>query len=174
MALSVPFVALAAALFNPLAPLLRAGAAVNPWALTLFVIALLLLVPLHELIHAIAYGCGLRSPDLLVGFWPSRVLPYVLYDAPLPRWRVLFMLSGPFLALTILPLALAALSFATAGFCFFAVLHAALCAGDAMTAVRILPQMPRQAIIHNQRWQTYWLPGASPRTARNGWPRGKS
>jgi hypothetical protein len=64
----------------------------------------LLLLPVHEAVHALAYGQRLSSPHLWTGIWLQRGLWYVLYDRPLPRNRVLFMLVAPALYLSLLPL----------------------------------------------------------------------
>lgn len=130
----------------------------HAWGLPAFVIALLLVVPVHEFIHAVTYGCGLRSPNLMLGAWPQRGLVYVLCDAPLPRRRVLFMLAAPFALLTILPLGL--LVFLPADVRslvgFFLVAHVGACAGDAITFARLWSQVPAHALIHNQGGTTYW------------------
>jgi hypothetical protein len=141
-------------------PLLRA----HHWELAGFVLLLLILVPLHEGVHAIAYGCGLRSPHLIAGCWWRRGLAYVLYDAPLPRRRVLIMMVAPFFVLTICPLL--ALSLASAAgqsfILFFAILHAAICTGDFNTFVRLLHSTPPRAWIHNQGWTTCWRADYQP------------
>lgn len=135
-------------------PLFRA----HPWALAGFVMGLLAMVPAHEFIHAVAYGCSLRSPKLLVVCWLRRGLVYVVYDEPLVRDRVLFMLAAPFLIMSGLPLCL--LTFISAACLplagFFCLLHTGLCAGDFATFVRLYMQVPADALIHNQGWKTYW------------------
>ena len=69
-------------------------------AFAIFISALLLLVPVHEFIHALAYRVPLGSRRLITGIWLSRAMWYVLYDAPLERSRVLLMLCAPFAVLT--------------------------------------------------------------------------
>jgi hypothetical protein len=137
---------------------LRLHFRIQPWSLPCFLLLLLALVPIHEFIHALAYGCGLRSPNLLVGLWLQRGIPYVLCDEPLPRRRVLFMLAAPFCVLTLLPLLTTPLLSGTLLSCvwFFSLLHAALCVGDAATFLRLVRQAPADARIHNQGWDTYW------------------
>lgn len=154
----LPFLLGATALFLHAAPVWRPFFREHLWSLPALLIVLLALVPAHEFIHALAYGCGLRSPNLLVGFWPARGLAYVLCDTPLPRRRVLLMLAAPFVVLTVLPL-LAIFFLPGPGVwlvAFFAVLHAAFCTGDAITFQRLWTQSPARALIHNQGWTTYW------------------
>jgi hypothetical protein len=154
----LPFLLGATAILLHAAPALRAIFQHHLWSLPSLLVLLLALVPAHEFIHALAYGCGLRSPNLLVGYWPQRGLAYVLYDTPLPRRRVLIMLAAPFVVLTVLPL-LATILLSGPWLwlvTFFAVLHAAFCTGDAVTFLRLVSQAPASALIHNQGWATYW------------------
>src|SRR5438132_96393 len=63
----LPFLLGATALFLHAAPALRPIFQRHLWSLPCLLVLLLALVPAHEFIHALAYGCGLRSPNLLVG-----------------------------------------------------------------------------------------------------------
>lgn len=155
---SAPFVVAATMLLLHDAPALRTLFRLQPWILLSFVLLLLMLVPVHEFIHALAYGRSLRSPNLIMGVWLQRGIPYVLCDEPLPRRRVLWMLAAPFGVLTVLPLALVPWLSGPALSCvlFISLLHAALCVGDAATLLRLLRQTPPGARVHNQGWQTYW------------------
>lgn len=156
--LSLPGIVAASVMTFQWAPAWKVLLSAHAWGFPAFVLALLLLVPVHEFIHALAYRCGLRSPDLVLGLWPQRGLVYVLYDAPLPRRRVLAMLAAPFLLLTVLPLSLLGLVPAEARSlaAFFIVIHASACSGDVLTLVRLWTQAPPDSLIHNQRDVTFW------------------
>lgn len=123
-----------------------------------FLLAVVLMCPVHEVIHALAFGVGIRSPRLILGFWPSRVLPYAIFDSPLARERVLVMIVAPFLVLSLLPLlSLLWLGGAAAGLVLaFSALHSALCGGDAIVSWLLWSQVPEKALVHNNGWQTYW------------------
>jgi hypothetical protein len=123
-----------------------------------YLLALLVMVPVHELIHALAYCQGIRSRHLIVGFWPSRGLCYAIYDSPVPRRRVLGMVVAPFLALSVLPLLCLPWLQGTAGglVLTFSLLHAGMCGGDLIVFLRLVSQVPRKALVHNNGWQTYW------------------
>jgi hypothetical protein len=124
-----------------------------------YLLALLAMVPVHEVIHALAYCQGIRSPHLIVGFWPSRGLCYAIYDSPMPRNRVLGMLVAPFLTLSILPLLfLPWLQGAAWGLVLtYSLLHTAMCGGDLIVFLQLVSQVPRLALVHNNGWQTYWV-----------------
>jgi hypothetical protein len=130
----------------------------DPLLAATFLLAVVLMTPVHELIHAMAYGHGIRSPHLILGFWPSRFLPYAIFDSPLPRRQVLVMVIAPFLTLSLVPLLClpwlegAARSLVVA----FCSLHTALCGGDVIVFWLLFSQVPRKALVHNNGWQTYW------------------
>lgn len=136
----------------------KRGILSEPGALVVLFASLLLVVPAHEFIHALAYRCGLRSPNLILGIWPQRFLIYVLYDGPLSRGRVLFMLAAPFLVLSVLPLCVLWLLPADYGSLtlYFVLVHTSACSGDAVTFMRLLKQAPPRSLIHNQGESTYW------------------
>jgi len=121
-------------------------------------LALVAMVPLHELIHALAYFQGIRSRHLIVGFWPSRGVCYAIYDSPMPRNRVLGMLVAPILALSIFPLlGLPWLQGTAWGLVLaFSLLHASICGGDMIVFFWLVSQVPRKALVHNNGWKTYW------------------
>lgn len=130
----------------------------DPLAAGLFLGSVLMAIPMHEAIHALAYGQGLRTPHLILGFHTRGMLPYVLFDSPLARGSVLRMLIAPFVALSLLPLLALPYLHGTAwtlvlAFCS---LHAAMCGGDAVVVWRLVAQVPRAGLVHNNGWQTYW------------------
>ena len=130
----------------------------EPAALATLLACFVTTVPLHELLHALAYPNGLRSPYLVIGVWPRRGLCYVLYDSPLPRNRILFMLSLPFVLLTVL-LAMAGFLASTEWrriLTLVLLVHTAICTGDFITFVRLVMQVPSDALVHNSGWRTYW------------------
>ncbi|MFO0914063.1 MAG: DUF3267 domain-containing protein [Pirellulales bacterium] len=139
--------------------MIRRAAVELPPAVTLtFLLLPALLLPLHELAHAIGYGVGLRNRDLISGIWPAHGIWYVLYDGPLPRSRVLSMLVAPLLLISGPLFAAAVLSPGPYrdGLRYLAWMHTSLCVGDLLTAWRIVRQVPRTGWIHNRGWDTYW------------------
>ena len=130
----------------------------RPLAGGMFVAALVLMVPIHELMHALAYGRGVRTPHLILGVWPSRGLCCALYDSPVPRDRVLVMLAAPLVVLSVLPLVCLpwlddSMRLLVVTFCMF---HAGTCGGDLIVFSRFISQIPRMAVVHNYGWQTFW------------------
>jgi hypothetical protein len=124
-----------------------------------FLAALVLLLPTHELIHALAYFKGVRSPHLIMGIWPSRGICYAFLDSPMPRNRVLLVSAAPFLTLSIVPsFFLLLLDFPQRTLVLiFLLVHTAACAGDFMVFINILRQVPSKAWVLNKGWKTYWI-----------------
>ena len=130
----------------------------QPWLLVGVIASTILLIPLHEFFHCLGYWVSFRSRKLVTGIGPSSGVWYVVYDAPLPRWRVLTMLVAPLVSLSILPCL--AFSFVTGSIAwslaYLVLTQAGLCVGDMITFVRIWNHAPRNSLIHNHGWTTYW------------------
>lgn len=154
----LPFVVAAVIVLGNMREEVRGLFKAQPLAGGAYLLALLLIVPVHELIHALAYGRGVRSSHLIIGLWASRGLCYAIYDSPMPRQRVLGMVVAPFLTLSALPLLFLPWlhGAAWALLLIFSLLHAATCGGDLIVYLRLVSQVPRSAWVHNNGWQTYW------------------
>jgi hypothetical protein len=130
-------------------------AALLVWGKVLGAVALLVVV--HELLHAASYPGRLFGPRTIIGVWPTKGLFYAHYDGPLSRNRFLLVLLMPFLILT-------------AGFWLvelvartgwglapgWSVLNAVFSGGDLLAAAMVAWQIPPQAEVRNQGWQTWW------------------
>jgi hypothetical protein len=132
----------------------------------LFLVALVLsfptLIVVHELLHAIVHPRFGRSPATIIGAWPSRLLFYAHYSGALSRDRLLLVFAMPFLGITVLPLAVAALGLIppalTATAAWFSTWNALFACGDYFGFALILAQVPRKAVLQNQGWHTFWKP----------------
>jgi hypothetical protein len=135
----------------------------NPAALISLLTFYAAMVPLHEVLHAVCYPGGLLSEHLVIGAWPRHGLFYVLYDGPLPRWRLLVMLAAP-LAIFSVGLGGAILAAPNGWRPILAqmlLVHTAICSGDCLTIVRIVGQVPPGSLVHNSGWKTYWSVGGT-------------
>lgn len=149
------------ALLWMLCPFLTTG---NPGAFATGAwIVLITFIPVHELLHAIVtpeWGCSNKT---LIGVWPQRLLFYAHYHGQMPRNRFLWVFATPFIVLSLLPIPLAmVLSWATGDGTYPMVLRVlsfinglAAC-GDVLAMGMILKQIPADAIVRNQGWNTYW------------------
>ena len=118
----------------------------------------LLLVVVHELLHAAAFPGGWRSERTILGAWPRMGVFYAHYDGPQSRNRALVVFLMPFLVLT-LGLWLVDLAFPSGWSGLLAacsVVNAAFAGGDLLAAAMIGWQLPANAQMRNQGWQTWW------------------
>ncbi len=161
LALALPLGLLAALGFLLLAVVLRPSQefVIAPDDVSLL-LALLLLVPLHEGCHALVVPGSLTSPNLIVGVWPKAVAGYVHYEGELGRSRFLLVTLCPFLVLSAVALAAARLFPAAEQFWLtLGLLNALGSGGDLLGALLVLSQVPRDARLRNQGMDTYWRPG---------------
>lgn len=128
--------------------------------LFLFLLSFVVLILVHELLHAVVHPHFGRSRATIIGAWPSRGLFYAHYSGPLSRERFLAIFAMPFLVITVLPLIVAATGFLPPGFiivaAWFSTWNALFACGDHFGMALILSQVPRGAIVQNQSWRTYW------------------
>jgi hypothetical protein len=158
LACCLPFLIAAIILLGDMKHEVRGLFKAQPLVAGAYLLALIMMVPAHELIHALAYGRSIRSPHFIIGLWASRALCYAIYDSPMPRNRVLGMSVAPFLTLSVLPLLCLPWLHGTAWGLIISIslLHAAICGGDVIALLCLVSQVPRQALVHNNGWQTYW------------------
>ena len=152
--LSVPLLVAAYVMLREIKGFLRA----QPSALVAILAFFALMIPVHETIHALVYPGGVRSRHLVMGAWLRRGLCYVVYDSPVSRNRILTVLCAPFIAVSSV-LAVAAV-FVPFEWCLLAILailvHTAVCVGDFATIMRLIKQVPRNALVQNDGWKTFW------------------
>lgn len=159
--LALPLGFLAAALFAFAALLLSTGDELVVTLDTASLLALVLLIPVHELMHALVVPGSLASAHLVLGFWPRSLLPYVHYEQELARSRFLLVTLAPLVVLSVLSLVLLRLFPALESFWLvFGLANALGSGGDLLAAGLVLVQVPRRAQLRNCGWLTYWRPPA--------------
>ena len=122
-------------------------------------------IALHEILHALPAMIAGSSDDVVVGFWPRYLTPYMAYTGVLSRQAQLISGVTPFVALTLLPFVVAlALPAAAWWMVGLSVLNALGSAADLIMLVILMYQVPRTAVIRSQGIATWWRPadGESP------------
>ncbi len=119
--------------------------------------AIPILIPVHELVHAITTPCCGLSDKTVVGFWPRKLLPYAIYTDALNRSRIIWLIVMPFLTLTVLP---------AIGMCMFGLgwpllyhfilVNAGFSSGDILQVPIFCFQVPRHALVRNKGYKSYW------------------
>jgi len=135
----------------------------RPSGIVPILVVLLLLLPVHEMIHALIHPGNGRTIDSIVGFWPKKLVCYAHYDGPLSRNRFIAVLIGPFLVMSVVPLLVEAML--RVNFTWVAVLAIVngLAASGDTAACLLLLQAPRTATMRNQGYYTWWRPAAPDR-----------
>jgi hypothetical protein len=145
-----------------LAPGERAEVTVEADRLAHVLVFFVLLISLHELLHAVSFPESLSSRNVVLGIWPRALLFYAHYVGELSRERFLLSLICPFAAISIGSLLLALIDPARSGLWMFAgVLNALSSSMDLLGVLLVIAQLPRGARVRNQGRFTYWRPGAA-------------
>lgn len=116
--------------------------------------ALIAIVPAHEAVHLVMHP---RTGDSIVGLWPSRLLFYTHYHNQLACWRYLAVLLMPFVVLSLVPLAVCALTARACAFLAVAsVVNALFASSDLFAVGLLLAQVPPHATLRNKGWRVWW------------------
>lgn len=115
----------------------------------------LLTIPAHELVHALLQpGLGRETT---FGFWPGRLVFYAFYPGPRTRARTLIGAVGPFLALSIVPLLVAAALGATWwGVMALSLINGAASTNDLLGFFFVLSRVPPGAEVMGQKRTGYF------------------
>jgi hypothetical protein len=117
------------------------------------------LIPVHELLHALCFPGGLKSPQTLIGVWPARLLFYAHYEGSMPRNRFLLTFVMPLLVLSLLPVALVGVfQWPSLDLLFLSLVNGAAASGDIIGIFLVTLQVPPGAVVRNKGWRTYWKP----------------
>jgi hypothetical protein len=127
------------------------------------IVMILLLFPVHELLHAVVFPRFGFTAETIVGVWPSRLLFYAAHTGALSKGRYLLVFAMPLLVLSVLPVVFLALvrplpfgPSITSVLVFLSILNAAAGSGDVIGFFLVLLQIPNRAQVRNQGWKTYW------------------
>jgi hypothetical protein len=133
----------------------------TPWGSVLM--ALLLFIPLHELLHTIWHPqLGLSSKTVMV-IWPKKLRFGVYYEGCMTRRRWLLMRITPLMVLTVLPVGLLTLfRYLPVPFAFETFLQVMMLVngigsgGDVVAVIWVLFQVPSRAQIGFFSGKAYW------------------
>lgn len=118
---------------------------------------LVIIIPVHELIHALVHPGAGRTSDTILGFWPSRLLFFAHYTGELSRRRFITILLMPLFIISIVPLMVCgALATSPEVIAFGSAMNALFSCGDIFGTAMLLFQIPAKARVRNQGYRTYW------------------
>jgi hypothetical protein len=160
MLLAIPLsCALAAALFSAW---VRVGGGefavtITPAALPLYVLAVVVTLAAHEVLHAFALPSAGLGAATIIGFWPSTCTPYVAFEGELPRNRSIVVALVPLLVLSVVPLLLGFLfSIAPPWMVLVSVLNGFGASGDLIGALLLARGVPASGVVRNSGISTWW------------------
>ncbi len=116
-----------------------------------------LIMPIHELLHAVGFEGGVISRQVVFGLYPKGFGFYAHYNGQIPRSRYIIVAALPFLILTAIPITI------VAGFrldhkylteIIFA--NGLVSAVDVLTIILILKETPQHSALINSGMKTYW------------------
>lgn len=122
-----------------------------------FFLTLIAVAPVHELFHAIFHPQNGISNNTIIGFWPSKLAFYAHYEGSVSRNRFLAIGASPFIFLSVVPIGISALL--NVGWQFLGMLSIAngiVSSADILGIIIIWYQIPKQAIVKNKGWRSYW------------------
>ena len=141
------------------------------------ILLLLLIIPLHELLHAIWHPRFGLSPQTVVAIWPTKLRFGVYYDGCMTRRRWLAMRLAPFILLTLVPVGLLTLfRFVSALAALDVILEALFLVngigsgGDVVAAIWVLRQVPAGAQVCFHGGKAYWQAAQAVWSLPNGAP----
>ncbi len=121
-----------------------------------------LLIIVHELFHAAAHPGYGRHPATIIGAWPVKLMFYAHYCGELKRNQFLLIFAMPFLAISVLPLVIAAVGILPPPLAsvaaWFSIWNGLFACGDVFCFFLVLSQIPPNAIVRNKGWYTFWKP----------------
>ena len=120
---------------------------------------LVLLIPVHELLHVLTHPKWGTSSNSIIGAWPSKGLFYAHYEGEMARDRFLLVFVMPLLVLGVFPILLLMMIPSLLPSLFWLSLFGTIFAcGDLVGMAFIYFQVPRSAVVRNKGWNTYWKP----------------
>lgn len=121
-------------------------------------IALLIgIIVFHEFLHAICHPCLGFTDKTVIGIHPQKMVFYAHYVETMSRNRFLFSMLNPFIILSVIPIVIILLhNMSIIIIARIAILNALLSCGDLLGLIIIVTQVPKNAVIKNKGWYSYW------------------
>jgi len=117
----------------------------------------LVLAPVHELLHFICLPSFGFNDKSVFGFWPKVFSAYVFYNGVLTRNRYIFIGICPFVALSVIPL-LCSYILPSVPMVIVAAsyLNSFMSGMDLMGSFVLAKQVPSNSLVRNKGYKTYW------------------
>jgi hypothetical protein len=101
-------------------------------------------------------GMGLKSSSI-VGFWPSRLVPYTAYLLELTKHRFIATLVLPVMVLALMPLLVVSVLQVSSGWVVFLSCFSAATFGfNGFLAAWLALRLPKGSVVAGRGFQPYW------------------
>lgn len=121
----------------------------------LWVIILILVIPIHELLHTVYFPDKITSPNIIFGYYKGSF--FALYMKEMKRIEFLSVLIFPFIILTLIPILSAIIFNLNFSLLFkISLINSILSGGDIISFITILKQVPKKTMVRNKGYYTYW------------------
>jgi len=118
---------------------------------------IILIIPIHECLHAICFEGGLTSKRVIFGFFPKLLVFYAHYIGKIRWHRYIIISIFPFLILTLIPLTLVTVfQFDYKYLAELALANGMASAVDVLCVITIFKQAPTNSVLINSGMDTYW------------------
>lgn len=122
----------------------------------LFFLGLLLVMPIHEAIHAVFFPEPLNSSNVKFGFFPKQLIFFAFYTNEMRRNRFALVLIAPFMIITLFGLLLLIKLGGNVLIENILIGNALISYVDTLGLFLLLKLVPSSAIIRNKEIKTYW------------------
>jgi hypothetical protein len=124
-----------------------------------FVLCLVGVLVVHEFIHSWVHPQAGFSRRSVIGFYPSRMLLYCVYNGELCRDRFLAVLMMPLAIISLVPVIVCVVfQWFSFWLAYVTIVNAFVAAGDVLETITVMKQVPRHATIRGNGWSCYWKP----------------
>lgn len=121
------------------------------------ILALFIIIPIHELLHALAFPESIKSDKVIFGVLPKAGACFAHYEGEMKKKSFLISLLAPLLGISVIPLVLLCVTHIKFPFLVTVSAVNALCSCvDLFGFFLILFQIPKASIIRNKGFKTYW------------------
>lgn len=120
-----------------------------------WIIILILIIPIHELLHAVCFPGKITSSNIIFGYYKGSI--FAFYTKEIKTTRFLLTLVFPFIILTLLPVLSAIIFHLNFNILFkISLINSFLSGGDIVSFFIILKQIPLNGMVRNKGYYTYW------------------
>lgn len=119
-------------------------------------LAFLIFMPIHELIHAICFPEGMDSENLYFGFSVKGLVFFAAYIGEMERNRFILTLCSPFVIITVVGFLILSIIGSNSLIEHIIMMNAIGSSMDIFNVIKIIRQIPRNAVVKNKRVRTFW------------------